>query len=1211
MNLTPQQKAAIDSDARDILLSAGAGSGKTSTTVRRYERLLTGNYTDGREGDPVEPSSILVFTFTEKAAGELRERIRKLRDDGSLEFSMGSLWIGTFHSICARILRGHPIAAAVDPSFEVIDDVVANRLKEAAYVTALDKTCEEGDSVGILAPFSQFNLKKGIQSTYERLRAAGEFKPVLPPAPEGRAPEVIQRELLREALSVQARDDLPANPKKKAGNIVAALRDLDPEDLTFEVLDSIDFFKNSSVIPELCANLKSAKTELQSKVLGPPVWEVLGSLLNNYGDAYEQAKTRRGGLDFEDLQLKTLDLLLRRPDVAGTYRDQFAEIMVDEFQDTNRLQMDLIDKLRGESTRLFTVGDEMQAIYGFRYADVELFRQRRAGISFHLPEDKERRQAGERDRREFEIDALSLSANFRSQAPVIGAVNEIGRQMESLIEGMRTEGDPGGEIGGTRHEFEELRVGLVPVPADGDTGDEADWTREAAGVEILLTEAEAWQQVNLGPLAPQPGEHQYVTKNRGQHEAEALVLAWHIRGAIEDGMKPSEIVVLFRTKTRMWLFEAALRQVGLNPYVVGGTGFWETREGVDLRALLATVANPMDDESLAGTLAGPACGLSPSALWLLARGHQDDCSLWTRLVLLADHGIGGIDQSDRDLATGFVATIRSLQTRRAGLSLAETVKAAVSGTGYDLVSAIRDPSGAGLANIRRVAEIAGEYEAAEGRDLRGLVSWIEDSFRLDSEQAIATEDEDSDVIRLMTIHKSKGLEFPMVCVADLGRLSKANSESVIWVSPRVDEPGRFEAGLRLPVPESDDLDLFDWTRLKDRNRLETTDEELRILHVALTRAQRRLVLSGVADLEKIPGLTESRSTATRLTQAFGIDGIEDGIEIPAPEPPVGLEFEFPESRIEVTVVRAEDAEGLGRVLDAEHGRVPVKGDGKPPLGRPGGSAFPEVPLSYSALASYRECPARFFATRVLKLDPPDGTKLSYIPEDQDDTTLDPAMAHRQAVDPTAFGVAVHELLELPPRRRWLMPGDDEIREVLSKHGVETAPEVKAAREMIEGFLGSDLGQKVRQSQVDVETGLLIEIDGVIIRGFADLLVRDPELPVILDYKSNQIEGTSISGLMEKYDLQRDLYALAVSLALETDRVETAFVFLRYPAAPVRDLFDADRLAKARESVSGLVGDIAKGHYLGGPEARHQPCGKCWACELLAGQIEAAGGVEAN
>lgn len=1199
MNPTQQQCAAIDSDALDILLSAGAGSGKTSTTVRRYERLLTGVYTDGRQGEPVEPDSILVFTFTDKAAGELRDRIRRLRDSGNLGFSMGSLWVGTFHSICARILRGHPVAAGVDPAFEVIDEVIANRLKESSYSTALDRAAGPTGAIEILSQFTPSTLKKGIQAAYERLRAAGESEPVLPEPPPGRSLETIQRDLLREALSTAADPDLKPAPRKRANNVVEALQNLDPADLDFELLQEIDIYANSSVIPVLCQKVARAKIELLSREAGPRYWEVLSVLLAGYGKAYEEAKSRRGVLDFEDLQLRTLDLLLSRPDLGESYREQFAEIMVDEFQDTNRLQMDLIDALRGETTRLFTVGDEMQAIYGFRYADVELFRQRRSGIAHRLSRDPERLGTKERDRVGFEIELLSLNANFRSDAPVIGAVNEIGRQFESLIEDLRTDEEPGGAEGGTRHEFEELRVGRAPDPDD-----HASRNPLSPKVEILLTEAGSWKETDLGPLAPRPGEGQYVKDGRGEHEAEALALAWHIRAAVEEGVAPGDIVVLLRTKTRMWLFEEALKQVGLRPYVVGGTGFWETREGVDLRALLATLANPREDEALIGTIAGPGCGLSPSALWLLTRGRNRDTPLWPRLELLADEGIDGIEPEDRDRAIRFVTTIRDLGNRRAGLSLAELVKAVVSETGYDLVNLMRDPSGAGLANIRRVAEIAGEYEAAEGRDLRGLIGWIDDSSRLDSEQAIATEDEQSDVVRLMTIHKSKGLEFPMVCVADLGRESKANPEDVIWVSPRVEEPGSFDVGLRLPEAEGKSLDLYDWADLKSKNRLETTDEELRILHVAMTRAENRLVLSGVADLAEVPGSTEAKPFSTRLTQVFGLEHLEDGIAVPPAEAPETSNLEFPGSQIEVTLVRAEDSEGLGKAMKPVAAADVRTGTGRPPLSRPPSAAFPEVPLSYSALASYRDCPTRFFATRVLKLDDPEGSDRSF-DDETGEQPLDPDLVERRPSDGTSFGDAVHELLELLPDRRWRPPGEAEIRRALESHGV-AGSEAATVRTMIEGFTGSDLGSRARSSRVEVESGLLVEIGGVVIRGFADLLITDPGIPLILDYKSNQLAGTSPSELMEKYDLQRDLYALAVSQALGAATVETAFVFLRDPENPVIERFDEDRLAATRTSLTGLVGEIARGRYLGGPDAANQPCGECWACELMARQIEAAG-----
>ncbi|MBN8866820.1 MAG: UvrD-helicase domain-containing protein [Solirubrobacterales bacterium] len=1164
MKPTAEQELAIESDDLDILLEAGAGSGKTSTTVDRYKRLLR----RGRQSrDPLEPAEILVFTFTDKAAGELRERIREQRDEMGAEFSMSSLWVGTFHSICARILRAHPIAARVDPAFDVIDDVVASRLKEEAFAAALARTTEDDEAVALLARFSQPTLKTGIQNAYERLRAAGMSEPALPAPPPTRPPELIHAELTSSSRRTLSDPDLKKACAGRITTLLDHLATVPPEELTFARLEEAGFYKSSKEIPELVAEVNRARTELLTGELGPRYWRVLGDLLGNYSTAYSRGKTARGGMDFEDLQLRTLELLRESDPIAATYREQFDEIMVDEFQDTNQLQMDLIEALRGPGTSLFTVGDEMQAIYGFRYADVELFRRRRESPA---------------------VTVFSLSANFRSQAPVIGAVNELGSQLERLIEGLRTSDEPGGETGGTRHQFSPLRVGVEP--SDGVD----------PGVEILLTQKEVWQEVDLGPLSPPPGAEQHLTAGRGQHEAEALALAHHIRAATEQGVPPGEIVILFRTRSLMWLFEAALKQVGLKPYVVGGTGFWETREGVDLRSLLATIANPLDDESLIGTLAGPACGLSTSALWLLARRRGPEQPLWPAVQALAP-GDPEIGVEDIERAREFVSVVESLRKRQASTPLAELVHDAVAETGYDLVNLMRDPSAAGLANLSRVAEIAAEFESTEGRDLRGLIAWIDESAQLDAEQAVATEDEDSDVVRLMTIHKSKGLEFPMVCVADLGRDSKSNSESVFWIAPRSDGPG-FQIGLRLPEPGGKSIDLYEWPALKQRSRLDMTDEELRILHVALTRARRRLVLSGIADLDEPPRQTEANSTATRLTQGYDV---AEPIAVPAPPALDALAAPGP-SVIEIHLNRPERAAELAGEIELEASTEVADRDGDPPLWRPKDAGWPEVPLSYSALASFRECPARFYASRILKLEGPD--------RERERLPLDPEEDLGEPIDATAFGTAVHRLLERMPARDWRPPSEGEIDSTLTAERVDSAGARAEARAMIDAFLGSELAREVRKGRPEVETSLLVDVDGVMIRGFADLLVRDLERPLILDYKSNRIEGTSVAALMERYDLQSDLYALAVSRALAAETVETAFVFLRDPASPARRVYSAPDLEAAGRRISAMVADIAAGRYLGGPEASHQPCGACWACATLGvqkGTSGSAGGASAS
>lgn len=1143
---TGEQQKAIESNDLDILVEAGAGSGKTRTTVDRYKRLV-------RE---VDPSGILVFTFTEKAATELRERIRKLRADSHLDFSMGSVWIGTFHSICSRILRAHSIAAGVDPSFDVLDDVQADRLKQLAWERALTETMKLPEADLTLARYSNYTLREGIQDAYEQLRAAGQASPKLSPAPP--APDIRSdlRDLREQIPALLEAKGVNVNHREKLGVLIAYLDSLDGKEPSYQDLKDACFFSEAKALIDFSDQMDRICRKVAEAEFGGPIRELLGSLLKFYGQAYRDLKERRGLLDFEDLQLEALELLESHPAIAGRYREQFSEIMVDEFQDTNRLQMSLIEALRGPETRLFTVGDEMQAIYRFRHADVELFRHRRQGL-----------------------DPLPLSANFRSEAPVIGAVNLIGHALDRDVSTIRKPDDGSA----TSHEFKDLRVGLNP----DDSYD--------PGVEFLLTQSGVWREADLGELSPAPPDDAEGSDSEGQHEAEALALAHHIREAIDQGVPPGEIVILTRVKARMWLFAEALKQVGVRPYVVGGAGFWESREGVDLRSLLRVIANPLDDDSLIGTLAGPACGISTDALWLLGQRPDRKRPIWPRVGAAIRGELPEIDARDIEKLAEFSGLLSGLRDRLPGLPLAELVDFAVTGSGYDLVSLRRDPSGAGMANIRRIAEIAAEFEGSEGRDLRGFVEWIDASRRLDSEAAVATEDEESDTVRLMTIHKSKGLEFGMVCVADLGKRKRSESEKVFWISPgdRIED---FRFGLRVPKPEGGNIDLYDWKDLSSQASLDSTDEELRLFHVAMTRAERRLVLSGLVNLEKPPSSTENSSIADRLARSLDFDDPElSEVRVPAAD---HLEGVRPPTASAARILRVlpDRAEQLRQghelaTLDF------TNGEGSPPLLRPHLAAYPEVPLSYSALAEYRACPSRFFAKRVLRLDDPNSG------ESRNRIQLDPGLAPAEPVDPTAFGLAVHAQLEQLPGRRWRPPTDQGIAGILEGEGVEpTAETLGLARSMIDGFLGSELAAELEGHRADPEVRLLVDVDGVIIRGFADLLVRDLETPMILDYKTNRLDGKDPRELMEEYDLQRDLYALAVSEALGAARVETVFAFLRAPADPVRDRFDAERLAEARTGISRLVEAITQGRYFGGPDAVHQPCGGCWACDLLRDRI---------
>ncbi len=1159
---TPEQQAAVDCTDPDILVEAGAGSGKTKTTVDRYSRLI--------EANP-DPARILVFTFTDKAATELRERVRAERElvSDTQGFSMSSAWVGTFHSICSRILRAHPIQADVDPAFAVLDDVQAARLKESAYNRALAGFMGGEYEEALIARFSPSHLRKGVSRAYEQLRARGQIEPALPEPEEPDTAAVLSRLLLvaEESLAIER---LQGKTIDQIQAMINFFRTIDHRGLTFEAFEGAKLTSGSSKLGELKSAVEEMRSVLAAAEFGEKYRQALSGLFGLYAGEYSKSKRLAGVLDYEDLQLITLDLLRSHDGVANRYREQFDEIMVDEFQDTNQLQLDLIAQLRGDETTLFTVGDEMQAIYGFRHADVRLFRTRR---------DDEA------------VTVLPLSANFRSDAPVIASVNLIGKKLDDAAS---LELDEPGRA--RRHRFAPLRVGLESGTVSGDE------------TELLVTESKGWFQMELGPMSPavKPDEH-YGAATDGQFQAEALLVAQHLSDAVrQDGINPGRIAILFRAKSRMWMYVEALKQVGLKPYVVGGTGFWESREGVDLKSLLAVIANPLDDDSLLGSLAGPACGLSTDALLMLRHQAGKDSALWPRLEMLAT---GNPDEpfteTDAARAGRYVTTIRGLRERLSTMSLGELVEAAVSGTGYDLVNLTRDPSGAGLANIRRVASLASDFESSERRDLRGFLEWVEISARLDSEAAVATEDEDGDAVQLMTVHKSKGLEFDLVCVADLGRQRKAQSEAVFWLGHLPGEPsdGSLRFGLRLPMPDGDSIDLYDWSQLAEASALEAADEELRLFHVALTRAKRHLVMSGVCDLDlgKEPG--KSASTATLLASALGIDrDAPESVPVPAAEP--GIELKRPLEETRLMVHRNDANADQATYLSRSNEMVPIGYDdisGRPPIDRPPFASYPSVPLSYSALSEFRECPTRFYASRILRLDPVDDDKRPLDPEEE---TWTPDY------DGTRFGNAVHAMLERMAENSWLPPLESSIQKTLEEQGVDPADHdaVSRAGEMINGFTKSDLGASLKKMKCEAESNLLLRIGETTLRGTADVVVRESDPPLIVDYKSNRLHGNPPASKMAAYLLQRDLYGLAVAEALDVPQVRVAYVFLEAPDDPIIFEFGPADLADARTALESTVASITTGQYFtASPGAPDGPCGGCPACDRLRRQIEAAAG----
>ena len=1191
---TPEQAAAIAARGTDVLLEAGAGTGKTGVMVDRYCRLVC------EEG--VAPDAILAFTFTERAAAELRQRIRaelaRRAGEGSeraagLLGAIGSAWVTTIHGFCNRVLAAHPVAAGIEPGFRVLDAPEAARAAREAFDEALRDFLAGGEveREELVAAYDVEGLRAMVGAAYEELRSRGIARPRLPEPPARDPAAALAR--AAEAAAAALEECRDGDPKRELLERAARLGDGPPPSL--EELAALRTESKARALAAYREAFEAALARCAEAGEGGAAYRGVAALLERFGERYERAKERRAGVDFEDLQILAARLL-ERAEIGGAYRARFSHLLVDEFQDTNRLQLRLVESLRGPRSRLVVVGDELQSIYGFRHADLDVFR-------------RQRREAAERPGSEL----MELSGNFRSRPEVIGAVNLLG---EALL------GDA----------YRPLRAG-APAPAEPPPGD-------GPPVELLLTARDGWdaEGIELEPA---------VDGRTPLHcLAEARFLAARLRELADAGTPRGEMVVLLRAFTHLDAYEDALERAGLRPYVVGGRGYWSQQQVADVRALLAAIANPLDDEALFGALASPACGAAPDTLWLLRAAAGPRRHVWPALERAAGLGepeleeaarLEAIPEAERRLLREFAATLASLRERAPRLTLEGLIEAACGETGYDLAVLMRPSGEARFANVRKLMRLAAEYEAREGRDLRGLLDFL--AARSESAEAqAATAVEGHDGVRIMTVHTAKGLEFGVVAVPDLSRRLLAGSRAPALVLGREEEP---RVGMQLRRLGSATIGLYDYAELHEQACERDAEEGLRLFHVAATRARRRLILSGVVSPK--PGRrTPGTPVIERLVEALGLERDAEGeVPVPAPEPRPDLEASFEPSRIAVRVnlPSVERAAEL-RALRLDRAAERPLGEGPPPLVERRPPVVPSRPLSYTAISAYEECAYRFYAERVLglpRLDRrgPAGDGASGLGDgasglgdgasglgdeasglgDEASGLGDGALGDGAHGVPdeaggrpsgrergSARGAAVHALLEWSRANGWREPP----AELARGHAAAAGLDGTAAEELLEpvrGWLASALlRERVGAAErVRAEVPILLGVGGTVLRGSIDLLAeRGGEPPLIVDYKTDRLRGAAPSDRAERYATQRDIYALAVAEALGAPEVEVAYVFLERPDDPVRATLDAPALATARDRLAATVERIGSGDFPPAPAPERTPalCGDCPAHRRL-------------
>ncbi len=413
--MTDDQRRAIESVAQDLAISAGAGSGKTTVLAHRFAQAM--RPAPEQEWDPAPVDRILTITFTNKAAGEITERVRRVVGT-ELSAAEGrrvtEAWISTIHTFCGRLVRRHLLESGVEPRFTQVDEIAAGLLKAEAFESAARSLygMHEGAS-RLLDTADLATLRAEVVSVHDNVRAMGlEPREVLVPDGVDELDDLVARaQRSAEALACALEQCKPTDSVTRsrgrleewsAGLSACALGDAESCLRLIATCDDYDIkgVRGDAKIANdaLRADIKAMRSAAMAASF-PDILEGYQALVVGFAERYAELKRERSALDFDDLQERAVGLLGANPQIAQRYRKHFRMVMIDEFQDTNELQLRVITPLRNDN--LCVVGDERQSIYGFRYADVEVFERLRAEMAAKI----------------------ELKENFRSHGRILAFVN--------------------------------------------------------------------------------------------------------------------------------------------------------------------------------------------------------------------------------------------------------------------------------------------------------------------------------------------------------------------------------------------------------------------------------------------------------------------------------------------------------------------------------------------------------------------------------------------------------------------------------------------------------------------------------------------------------------------------------------------------------------------------------------------------------------------
>ena len=1175
MALTPGQKKCVDTLVGPVAVSAGAGSGKTFTLTRRIVHSLECGFVSGID-------EVLAITFTSKAAGEIKSRVKgALKACGRADQALlvDSAWISTIHGACARMLRAHALDLGIAPDFTVADEAAASDMLDAALEEVLgseNDIISPGDYDALFTEYAARQVGSVSAASVEGMvrdiviaaQSSPEGMASIVPAPSAASPCKLLARMASLAGDITAVCEAQKPGKTRDAFLDGTARALEgleaaqqqgEEPSPEQVLELFNAFPvpsrafGTSEYKELAAEAAqgylSLMMEARLALAEPRMREVI-DLSGRVFDAYRRRKHEAGMLDNDDLLTMASRMFSEHPEIAAEYADRFKLIMVDEFQDTDQLQVNMVKRMAGKNfERLCTVGDAQQSIYRFRGADVSVYDR-------HLASVASTNEAG----------LIELADNFRSHVDVLAFVDCVFSQPSVFGRSFMS-------LSASRDS------GRIDCPYRGsDPRIEVQLTTYPRGVASDTARAAVAQRI-----------------------------AQRFAKLVDEGHSAGDMVVLLGSMRCADVYADAIREQGLSCVVSGGSIFGRAPE-VRLAVRLAEViANPKDTEALFEVLSSEIFALTADDFIDLSTGLDELRGIPRRRSLDSGVSVCAAAENEASFTPGLRVAVRTLKKAAVRVRLeplSEVMEGVLIDSGW--LRRLEDEGAEGLAraaNVYKACRLARDIERRKGSGPAQTAVELRAHIEIAKEAPGSLSSKSGDFVRIMTVHASKGLEFPIVAVAEL-RSDEVRSSRMVRTTLNGKTYLSLDAGAtatRLTAKQSQliakctSVDPFEGDEddefyqqliehpgdhspvevrcaIRQHEHLGETEETRRLLYVALTRAQEAIIcaIAGKTTKGDPTGLAKSvwgsvESALCGEGNAFepGVTLLDFGGESPARVERIDLAVES-EEPYDSEVPGAEAAnqeEGCSLADESDPARRTIEIPEVLPHSELLAQAWPASRadvFSYSSIAHSSSgeveasSPEEEFA--LPKVPPVEEPGFSEV--DEAAWTAIRASLSGDADKATDLGTAFHRLAQQAvcthAESAALVCPDKSHVDALARHcGLSDLQRIRLT-EALALWFESDLAARVATfSRLRAEVPFFVRVgrgaSAPFMEGEIDLLAdgEDGRTALVVDYKTGGSPGETPTQLHEKHRLQALCYAYAL-LMQGYESTEFAFVRVEQP-----------------------------------------------------------------